>query len=437
VVDNVQQNSDGTFEVEFRFQAGDTMWSRYQLNEYNINKLTALSIQNTAYKDTVEMIRTKFKSAELENQLLKDYYLQLTLKKIIMKIEAGAKARIFCLSDKPEGTIISVGEKNVTIELERGTMIVDKDDIVEGNETLQVLNYVSIEEKEKDPEHKTSKDKFADNMMSTVEALKGNVKDLYHIFLHYIRTSIGDDGRIFPLPCIFPMVQGSKTGTALAGLALPIPESYSAIHGLLQKENPKELIFGVPMENMPASGIDMKKYKHVFCIFRMKNDRWMYGVIPFSSKADLNADPIWDNIFWNERLKAHLGSGGAIPIDKKIGTAYGDKIKITKWMELPTGYYYEGDIVIKKLDKVTQDYLKANNLDPTNQQQIIKFFEDNNMKLDFKFMKTNGDNSINLMVENTGLMFLDRRSKTRAVLEAIEAIAKIKAEESSQPINNQ
>jgi hypothetical protein len=34
-------------------------------------------------------------------------------------------------------------------------------------------------------------------------------------------------------------------------------------------------------------------------------------------------------------------------------------------------------------------------------------------------------------------MFLDRRSKTRAVLEAIEAIAKIKAEESSQPINNQ
>lgn len=341
-----------------------------------------------------------------------------------MKIETGAKAKIFCLSDKPEGTIISVGEKNVTISLERGVMTVDKDDIVEGNESLQVLNYISIEEKKKPEEKKSGQEKFADNMMNTVEAMNGNVKDLYTTFLHYIRTSIGADGKIFPLPCIFPMAQGGRTGTALAGLALPIPESFSAVFGLIQKEKPKELIFGVPMDNMTAGGIDMK-YKHVFCIFRMKNDRWMYGIIPFNTKEDLNVEPVWNNQFWIERMKAHLGSGGAIQIEKTVGTAYGNKIKITKWLEAPIGYYYEGEILFDKLDDVTKTFLTKHRLDPTNQAQIIKYFEDNNMKLNFDVMKTNGDHSINLMVENTGLMFLDRRSKTRAVLEAIESIAKL------------
>jgi hypothetical protein len=96
IVENVQQNTDGSFEIslrngnppagstkndanihftsKFRLQAGDTMWSRYQLKEYNIDRFTKVSIENTALRDTINMVRTALKNAELENQLLKNYY---------------------------------------------------------------------------------------------------------------------------------------------------------------------------------------------------------------------------------------------------------------------------------------------------------------------------------------------------------------------------
>jgi hypothetical protein len=341
-----------------------------------------------------------------------------------MKLEAGQKAKIFCLSDKPEGTIISVGEKNVTIEIERGTLIVDKDDIVEGNESLQVLNYSSIEEKVQKEKPQL---KFADDVINTVDALddKG-MKNLYTVFMHFVRnSSMDENGRMFPIPCVFNMSRGGQDGIAMAGLAIPMPESFSAVSGLIKKENPKELILGVLIENMSKGEID-KKYKQVFCIFRMKNAKWMYGVIGVNDKKDLQAEPDWNNPFWTAKMKAFLGSGGAIPIEEKIGTAYSQKIKITKWLELPMGYLYEGDIIVEKLDEVTQAFLKNNNLDPNNKEQVLKYFADNDMKLDFNFMKSLGDSpaSVNLMVTNKGLMFLDRRSRTRAVLEAIEAIAK-------------
>lgn len=96
IVNNVQQNSNGTFEIilrngnpppgsatndaiihftsKFRFQAGDTLWSRYQLKEYNIDKLTNVSMENTILKDTVIILKKALRNAELENQLLKEYY---------------------------------------------------------------------------------------------------------------------------------------------------------------------------------------------------------------------------------------------------------------------------------------------------------------------------------------------------------------------------
>lgn len=94
IADNVQQNGDGSFEVslktddaanknvnmdvhfpsKFRLQAGDTLWSRYQLAEYNINKITAVSMENTALKDTIASLKVRLKNAELESQLLKNYY---------------------------------------------------------------------------------------------------------------------------------------------------------------------------------------------------------------------------------------------------------------------------------------------------------------------------------------------------------------------------
>ena len=101
-----------------------------------------------------------------------------------MKIEAGQKVQIFCLSDKPEGTVISVGDKTVKIEISRGILTVDKDDMVEGtaigsnSKILKVLNYTNIEEKKEEIEESISSiseemtDQFVSDMKKTVKALE-------------------------------------------------------------------------------------------------------------------------------------------------------------------------------------------------------------------------------------------------------------------------
>lgn len=346
-----------------------------------------------------------------------------------MKIEAGSKAIIYCLSGKPEGTIISIGEKNVVVEIERGTMTVDKEDIIEGDGgVLKVLNYVSINEKEtNDGGKKMPKEvaNFVDNMMDTVEdAMKDkDEKGLYHVFMTFTRKSMEESGKIFPFPCMFEM-EGKKI--AMAGLALPMPQLYSAASGLVLKEKPIELIFGSVVDNMKTKGGIDPKYKNVLCVFRMKRGKWMYGVLGFNGKADIqNREPDWNNQFWTERMRAQLGAGGAIEIKEKIGTAYSGKITITKWRESHKGYFYEGDVNIDKLDEKTQKFIKDNNLnmklgDKEVRGSIMKFFEDQNMKLEF--MDT-GEGFFNLVVSNKGFVFTDKRSKSRAILEAIETIA--------------
>lgn len=92
IVDNVKQNDDKSFEInlkaplsggstpevhftsKFRFQAGDTLWSRYQLKEYNINRITEANIENAALKDSLQKINNKLAKSELENELLKNHY---------------------------------------------------------------------------------------------------------------------------------------------------------------------------------------------------------------------------------------------------------------------------------------------------------------------------------------------------------------------------
>ncbi len=92
-IDNIQKNEDNSFEIrlkapptskgkwpdvhftsKFRFQAGDTLWSRYQLKEYNIDKITQANIENAALKDSIQLINMRLQKAELENELLKNNY---------------------------------------------------------------------------------------------------------------------------------------------------------------------------------------------------------------------------------------------------------------------------------------------------------------------------------------------------------------------------
>lgn len=92
IIGEVSQNDDRSFEIslkapatagtipqvhftsKFRFQAGDTLWSKYQLKEYNINKITEANIENAYLKDSLQRINMLLQKAELENELLKNHY---------------------------------------------------------------------------------------------------------------------------------------------------------------------------------------------------------------------------------------------------------------------------------------------------------------------------------------------------------------------------
>lgn len=342
-----------------------------------------------------------------------------------MKLEIGGKVKIYCLAEKPEGTIISIGEKNIAVEIPRGVLTVEKDDLLEDDGIIKVLNYTNIVEKSVEGSMPEPVAKFADNMMKTVDAAMKDKdeKGLYHVFMHYTRHSMEDDGNLFPFPCMFEMDE-KKIG--MAGLAVPPPQIYSTVSALYKKEKPIELICVVPIENNATLGGIDPKYKNVLCIFRMKRDRWMYGVLGYNNKKDIQTrEPDWNNPYWTERMKAQLGAGGAIEIKEKIGNAYSGKIKITKWLENHRGYFYEGDVNIDKLDEKTKKYIADNNINvefskEENRKRAIKFFEDKDMKLEF--MDT-GEGFVNLVISNKGYFFNDRRSKSRAILEAIETIA--------------
>jgi len=341
-----------------------------------------------------------------------------------MEIKIGQIAKVYCLSDKPEGKVVSIGANSISIEIAKGVLVVDKDDIVTGpNQILQVLNFSSIKENVKITGEIPEKfgnmpQQFANDMMDTINAISGNKeKNMHKIFMHYLRNSSNND--FFPIPCVFDIKKDGHSGIGMAGIAVSIPEVFFSVAAILKKEKPKELMFGIVLNNMTKGNID-KKFKEVFCLCRVKNDRWMYGVVGYNEKKDLDKELDWDNQFWIEKIKALMGSAGLIPIEKKIGTAYNQKIQIKKWIESPAGYHYEGDVIIEKLDEKTKLFLKDKNLDPNNREQILKYFEDNDMKLDFM---DSTDSVVNLMVSNQGFLFMDRKSKTRAILEAIEAIA--------------
>ena len=351
------------------------------------------------------------------------------MEKLEDKIKVGADVVIFCLAEKPKGKIISISEKTVSIEFDKGVMVVEKDDIINTPEVLQVLNYVEIKDI-KFNRPVTSRDKFEETMIKTSEKFssKREEADIYGMFMDYIVNTIDDSGSFYPIPCMFDIVKDGKAGIAMAGLALEQHQSYSAVASLILKEHPTDLMFGIIKESHANSGID-PKFKFTLCVFKLHQKlslgsiepAWSYGVVGFNDKNDFNQnDIVWDNQFWIERMEALLASAFIIKSKTKIGTAYKDRIEIKKWIETHNGYLYEGLVLVDKLDKKTKTFLEENKLDPNNRKQVIEFFKSKDMELDF-MPSTNG--LVNLMVSNQGYLFMDRRSKTRAMLEAIETIA--------------
>jgi hypothetical protein len=346
-----------------------------------------------------------------------------------MKIEKGNKVRIFCLADKPEGTIILVDGNKITVEFDRGVMTVDLDDIIEGPDMLQVLNYIDIQDMTFSNDS-DDRSKFEDKMIGVVDKFKGTKKitknEIMSMFMDYVKKALDEDISLSPTPCIFDLIKDGRKGLAMTGISLPQHQVYVVISKLL-KDKPNDLVFGLVFDNMSKGGID-KKYKKVLCVLRMEvvvsenasiDQVWSYGFTGFNKRSDIG-ELDWDNEFWSERMKALLVSANIVETTDKIGRAYGGKIEIKKWAEMSDGYLYEGEVIVSKLDKNTKAYLKKHKLDINKSKDVVNFFKDNGMELDFMDTK---DGTVNCMVSNTGFIFMNRNSHTRVLLEAVEAVA--------------
>lgn len=348
----------------------------------------------------------------------------------MIKIEKGTKVKIYCLSDKPEGTITNIKKSPdgdiITVELANAIITVDESDIIEDSGMLQVLNFIDIK---KDPEPKPITNPDETKFNSTIDRLRPSIpdtKDLYEL-LQYFSSAFIDDGRLFPYPCLFNIGKQKigfveKEGIAVTGFSCPDANTvYTMALGIMATTKPKELLFGVDHKNIPNSGIKAK-YKHVLCVYFNKDSVWKYGVIGYNNKEDLlDQDLDWNNTFWSNKMKLNLLGIQDENIAIKAGTAYNNRIDIDVWQENEDGFFYEGKILVDKLDDKTQKFLKKNKLDINNYDEVIEFFKKKNMPIEF--MNMNDGPFTSIMVSNTGLLFMDRRSKTRAILEAIESIA--------------
>ena len=333
-------------------------------------------------------------------------------------MKVGDELKIYCLADKPIGKITKITEKNISVVTDRGTLLIDIEDVVDG----MVLNYISMESKiKKEPNRPAFVDKFMEDVQATISKIE-NAKDksMFELCMMYVSSM----KTIFPYPCIFNAKKDNPTLTeaiAVGGIALESEKVFLAVNDILENHKPKNLTFAVDFPNMEKSPID-KKYKKVLCIMSKTDEEWKFASIGFNTKKDFeNCVPNWNDEFWTKRMKVMMIAGGILQNKEfKIGKAYNDKIIINSWKENKSGYFYEGIIDVKKLDKKTKAFLKTNKLDPNNYEAVQAYFEKQNMK--FNFM-----NDIlgfyNLSIENTGIFFNERRSRTKIVLEAIEAIA--------------
>ncbi len=346
-----------------------------------------------------------------------------------MKLEKGTKVKVFCLADKPEGTIIDINETECKVQIEKGVLTVSLEDVIDGTDMPRVVDFAHIEAEKDKAENKSKTGKFVDDIKENLDYFNG--KNPLDALIKVVQLQIKENIELSSYPCVFSVEDGEKSGIGIASISIPFEHLFDAVIDLLKKQPTNECFVAFDLKNGESAienvSID-KKYNRILCILKIAKDDVEIGVCGYNDVNDIKKENVeWENTLMTE-MQDKFGKSNAIkerkpaPIhtDENIGTAYNLKIDVKDWKENSNGYFYEGTINVKKLDTKTKAFLKEHKLNINDHPSVIDFFKKHDMEIQFM---DDVEGFCNLMIANKGIVISRKRSKTRAILEAVETIS--------------
>lgn len=195
---------------------------------------------------------------------------------------------------------------------------------------------------------------------------------------------------------------------------------FQSIKAMLSANEFEEIAFTIPEVNdtldesvrVPNCTIFQKIY------LKLKNS-WWYGILPVQNVdgKPVYGEPDWANDTWTERMEFDIARADMIEKFIHYGTAMDGKINITKYVETDSGWFYEGNINQSKLDQKIIDFLAKNNLTVNDRKQVNEI-----LLAHGKGIKMQKDEFGFITVRAGSFFATERRSKTRAYLEALENV---------------
>jgi hypothetical protein len=196
---------------------------------------------------------------------------------------------------------------------------------------------------------------------------------------------------------------------------------FESIRAMLIGNEFPEIAFTIVEDNEGLDDtIKVPGCKYFQKIYMKSKGRWWYGILPVDcvdGKTLNYLEPDWANDTWTERMELDLARADFFEKFMNYGYAMGRKINITKYIENDNGWFYEGNFNNDKMDPKVAAFLQAHNLTANDRMQINEILLSHG-----KGIKMQKDTAGFITVRAGSFYATERRSKTRAFLEALENV---------------
>jgi len=362
----------------------------------------------------------------------------------VKKFEDGTDIRMSCLEGQPLASVITHGALGLIVQVENdgGIFLLLPEHIIQGATEIQAIDF---EEEVKLPTNGdipdfvkraiirlSGGDVNANNMKHTkigehVSAFRievknkdnkveftGNIGDEVIKRIHSEETCDGVQTAMMLNPDGF---------LGCAFLQVEPHQVFESVKAMKDTNEFRDIAFTIFQENHDLDeSVKIKDCKFFQKIYMYWKGNWWYGILPFN--ADENGKPVfgevdWANDIWTERMQMDLALADYFDLDIDYGTAFNGKIKVTKYTENGNGWFYEGTVNQEKLSGKLKAFLTENKLSVNDRGAVNEKLRDMGRVIKMEKDKTG------FVTVRSGTFFAsERRSKTRAYVEALENLAK-------------
>lgn len=360
----------------------------------------------------------------------------------IKQIPEDSDIIMSCLENSPKADIIDTNEKGVIVQVHERNgdiLILKPEHLVKGSDG--VIKAIDFQEEMKIP-HGESMPAFVKRAIvkfgemqgsETVHTRIGNNVSQFRVdskdkskatpFTGHIANEITRKIKIHVDDCDGVQTAIMVTPQRELGIAILTVAPYhvfQSIKAMLSANEFDEIAFTIPEDNTKLDeSVQVPNCVLFQKIYMKLKTGWWYGILPVQNvdgKA-VYGEVDWANDIWTERMELDIARADLIEKFMDYGTAMSGKINITKYIETDSGWFYEGNINQSKLDKKIIEFLDKHNLTVNDRKQVNEILVSQG-----KGIKMQKDGNGFITVRAGSFFATERRSKTRAYLEALENV---------------